>query len=224
MMKNNIFDTIATLTWANESCSYDVIVEKHDTAYSRMLEIELMEDHDIYNDSDDSYTLKFKEKACFSFLFGDSFDEYEFDRNILRIEYKILRVKGGRETTLTERAVRTYVKKVCKMFGQKARFKKDRIVLSDIGNKYYTLAVLTMIRLVYEYYRSTIIAPHFKYVRSARNWKTFSDMLEAYKKIAPKCSYGTGHAPAPERVKVKTLSDFMYAVDNNEKCVNDLFY
>ena len=224
MMKNNIFDTIKKLTWANETCSYDIVVKKQDTAYSRMLKELLMENHNIYDDSKNSYTLKFEKKDCFSFLFGDDFDEDEFDKQILKIEYKIHRVEGARETVFTERDVKTYVKKVCKMFGQKARFKKDRIVLSDLGNKYYTLAVLSMIRLVYEYYRSNIIEPHIKYVRSARNWKTFSDMLEAYKEIAPECSYGTGHAPAPARVKVKTLSDFMHAVDHNENCVNDLFY
>ena len=157
MMSNSNFKfkKIENFVWADRSCSYNVIFSLgNSTAYSDMFRHHLREIPYSYDGTYESKNTKreiiltTEDSACFSMLFT-SIDSTEFDDFVTKIEYKILQVER-----LSDKVVKTYIKQMCKVFGYKARFKKDYIVLSDCKNKYLTLALLSMLRMVYEYYRS----------------------------------------------------------------------
>jgi hypothetical protein len=226
MMSNSNFKfkKIENFVWADRSCSYNVILSLgNSTAYSDMFRYNIREIPYSYDSTYESKNTKreiiltTEDSACFSMLFN-SIDSTEFDDFVTKIEYKILQVER-----LSDKVVKTYIKQMCKVFGYKARFKKDYIVLSDCKNKYLTLALLSMLRMVYEYYRSNTRTEQVAFIKSAKKWKTFEDMLTQYKTIQPDDSYGTGHAPSCERVVVKSLSEFIKCTESISG-VNELFY
>lgn len=165
-----------------------------------------------YNVKTTDFIDEYEEKACFS----DIFHLNNFN-NFKAIEYKIYQIDD-----LSERQVKNYVKKVCKIFGQRARFKGDHIVLKDIKPKYQTLIILSMIRLVFEYVntRDIIKLNQIQFIRKANKWNTLEDFTRDYNLIAPNFSYDGGHSPAPGNVKIKTLKDFN---EYTGKSVNDFF-